>query len=115
VAKTMTVERLKALVADMLNECPDLARLDAPQVAVMTVTDATQHIATLEKALEEAGGIGADLAASFMMAAAVATVLESFPAEDDRRRLSMAGRAIGKVVVEQWRSKVGEALAKLKN
>jgi hypothetical protein len=106
---------LAAMMAAVLAECPDLEKVGAVGVVDVVVKDATGNLKRLEQGVAQAGGIGPEVASSFMTIAAMVSILESFPEEDDRRKLSKAGRIIGETIARRWRARIkNEIVAKLR-
>ena len=106
---------LAAMMAAVLATCPDLEKVGAVGVVDVVVNDSTQNLNRLEKGVAQAGGIGPEVASSFMTIAAMVAILESFPEQDDRRQLAKAGRIVGETIARRWRSKIKQAIvAKLR-
>lgn len=102
---------LAAMMGAVLSECPDLEKVGAVEVVDVTIRDASGNVRSLEEGIEEAGGIGKEIAASFMTIAAMAEILHTFPETDDRYRLARAGKVIGQTIAKRWRDKIRTQVA----
>jgi hypothetical protein len=102
---------LAAMMGAVLSECPDLEKVGAVEAVDIAMRDAMSNLQQLERSIEQTGGIGKEVAASFMTISAMAAIMNTFPETDDRTRLARAGKVVGEAVAKRWRAKIRQAVA----
>jgi hypothetical protein len=102
---------LAAMMGAVLSECPDLEKVGAVETVDVAMRDAMTNLQQLESTIVEGGGIGKEIAASFMTIAAMAAILNTFPETDDRTRLARAGKVVGEAIAKRWRARIKTSVA----